>query len=84
MIDGAITNPQGKIFLRYFQPIPKMVTVGNNSHVCDVRHGVSMLLVEESEAIPLLSYLGGCCGGQKKVFSLANQAAVNVWENNER
>jgi len=83
-MDGAITNPQGLIYLCYHQPIPKMVSVGGGEYVCEVRRGVSMLLVSEAEAGLLLNYIGGCCGGQKKVFSLASQGAVNLWEYGER
>lgn len=83
-MEGAITNPEGKVYVRYEQPIPKMVNVGGKTYVCEVRRGVSMLLVDEAEVPPLLGFLGGCCGGQKRVFSLASQGAVNLWERGER
>ena len=70
---------EGKVALRFHQPIPKYVRVGSKEYVCDVRHGVSLLLVSEEEVAPLLAVEGGCCGGKKKVFSLCGQEAFNVW-----
>ncbi len=70
--------------LKYYMPIPKYVEIGKNAYVCDVRHGVSMLLVNESEVPSLLAFDGGCCGGTRKVFSLASQEAYNIWSTGER
>lgn len=78
-MDGAIRNKEGKVYVRYYQPIPKYVKVGTREYVCDVQHGVSMLLVDEAEVQPLLDFFGGCCGGKRKVFSLPTQEAVNVY-----
>ena len=83
MIPNAVYH-DGKIALRYYQPIPKYVRVGQNEYVCDVRYGVSLLLVSEEEVAPLLSVIGGCCGGQRKVFSLCGQEAFNVWRTGNR
>ena len=74
-----IKDENGKVYVRYYQPIPKYVTVGGREYVCDVQHGVSMLLVNEEEVPPLLSHKGGCCGGERLVFSLPSQEAVNVY-----
>ena len=78
MINGAVYH-DGKVALRYYQPIPKYVKIGNKEYVCDVRHSVSLLLVSEEEAHALLATEGGCCGGKRKIFSLCSQEALNVW-----
>lgn len=78
MIQGAVYH-DGRVALRYYQPIPKYVRVGKNEYVCDVRHSVSLLLVSDDEVAPLLAVEGGCCGGRRKVFSLCSQEAFNVW-----
>ena len=83
MIPNAVYH-DGKIALRYYQPIPKYVRIGQSEYVCDVRYGVSLLLVSEEEVAPLLSVIGGCCGGQRKVFSLCGQEAFNVWKTGDR
>jgi len=83
MIDNAIYVGD-KVALRYYQPIPKYVKVGKNEYVCDVKFGVSLLLVEESEVPALLNVDGGCCGGKRKVFSLCGQEAYNVWSTGNR
>jgi len=83
MISNAVYH-DGKVAIRYHQPVPKYVRIGSKEYVCDVRHAVSILLVEEGEVPALLEYLGGCCGGQKKVFSLCTQGAFNVWLTGDR
>jgi hypothetical protein len=83
MILGAVYR-DNKVVLRFYQPVPKYVKIGTKEYVCDVRYGVSLLFVEESEAPTLLNHIGGCCGGQKKVFSLCSDQALRVWETGER
>lgn len=78
MIENAIYH-DGKVALRYYQPIPKFVMIGKDQFVCDVRHGVSVLLVDESVVPSALALEGGCCGGKRKIFSLCGQEAFNVW-----
>ena len=73
----------GLVACRYHQPVPKYVKIGSREYVCNVQHGVSMLLVTEEEVPALLDFVGGCCGGQKKVFSLASETAVKVWKTGE-
>ena len=69
----------GKIPLMYYQPIPKMVVINGKQMVCDVRHAVSMLLLDEADVPAALAAEGGCCGGKRKIFSMPGQEAVNVW-----
>lgn len=74
-------DENGKVYIQYYQPIPKYIQIDNREYVCDVRYGVSMLLVDESEVQSLLDYLGGCCGGKRKVFALPSENAISVWKN---
>lgn len=74
-----IKNDEGKVYVQYYQPANKYVKVGNNEYVAVAQHAVSMLLAEESDVPALLSVLGGCCGGQRKIFLLPSQEAVNIW-----
>ena len=61
MISGAVYK-DNKVVLRFHQPIPKYVKIGTTEYICDVRYGVSLLFVEETEVPALLVHLGGCCG----------------------
>ena len=83
MIEGAIYS-DGKVAVRYYQPVPKYVQIGDKEYVCDVKWGVSMLLVSESEVPALLAAEGGCCGSKRKIFALCNQEAFNVWSTGDR
>ena len=83
MISGAIYSNE-LVFVRFHQPTPKYVKVGGREYVCDVRHGVSMLLVTEGEVPALLDAIGGCCGGIRKIFSLASEGAVKVYLTGDR
>lgn len=83
MIDNAVYR-EGMVAVRYYQPVPKYIRIGNKEYVCSVQHSVSLLFVPEEEVGSLLSYKGGCCGGQRLVFSLASQDALNVWMTGNR
>ena len=83
MIEGAVYS-NDKVAIRYFQPVPKYVKIGNQEYVCEVKHGVSLLLVNEAEVPALLAAEGGCCGGKRKIFSLCGQEAFNVWSTGNR
>ena len=83
MIQDAI-YVDGRVAIRYYQPIPKYVKLGSKEYVCSVQHAVSMLFVEEADVPALLAHEGGCCGGKRKVFSLATQSAVNVYLTGDR
>ncbi len=74
----------GKVAVMYYMPIPKMVEINGKQLVCDVRHAVSMLLLDESDVPSALAAEGGCCGGKRKIFSLPTQEAVNVWKTGDR
>ena len=83
MIDGAI-YADGKVILRFFQPAPKYVRVGDREYVASVQHGVSLLFAEEMDVPAILGVMGGCCGGQKQAFNFASEMAYNVWRTGER
>lgn len=78
MIDNA-QYINGLVALRYYQPIPKSINVGGREYVTQVRHGVSLLLADERDVPALLAAEGGCCGGKRKIFSLATSLAVKIW-----
>lgn len=82
-MDGAV-EVDGKIALVYFQPMPKLVKVGANSYFFDCQHGISLALVPKEVAQSLLDYLGGCCGGKRKVISLASPAVYKHWQSGDR
>lgn len=87
MIEGAIYVGEGddkKVAIRYYQPVPKLIQIGTKEYVTSVQHGVSLVLVPEEEVPALLAHLGGCCGGQRRVFELASQGAWNVYSTGDR
>jgi len=82
MIDGAF-YVDGKVVLRYHQPIPKLIKIGDKNFYFDPKHGVSLSLVNEEDVPALLAYLGGCCGGKKHVISLASEAIYKHWQDGQ-
>lgn len=74
---------EGKVALRFFQPIPKYVQVGGKSYVFDVRNGISLIFVPEEEVPPLLGVLGGCCGQKRPIISLATEVQYSHWLNGQ-
>jgi len=83
MIPNA-TYKDEKVILRYFQPIPKLIKVGSKQYYFDCQHGVSLAFVDEKEAPILLEVLGGCCGGKKKVITLASEGIYKYWLSGDR
>lgn len=83
MIEGAIYQ-DGKVVVRYYQPIPKLVRVGGEDYMTSVQHGVSLVFIDEQNVPAFLAYLGGCCGGKRRVFSLCSQEAYNVYRTGNR
>lgn len=83
MIEGA-QYIEGKVALRYHQPIPKLFNINGKDLMTDVRSGVSLLLVEEADVPSALAHSTTCCGNQKKMsFSLATELAVKVWRDGQ-
>ena len=69
----------GKVALRYFQPVPKYVSVEGKQYIFDVRHAISLIFVPEEEVPALLGVLGGCCGQKRPVISLATSVQYSHW-----
>lgn len=78
MIEGAV-YVDGLVAIRYYQPMPKLVQVGSEQYYFDCRHGVSLAFVPEVVVPISLEVMGGCCGGKKKVITLATQAVYQHW-----
>lgn len=80
-IENAVYNAEGKVIVRYEQPMPKAVKIGDKTIVFDCQYGVSLAFVDEEDVAPLLGYIGGCCGGGKHVITLASEVAYSHWKN---
>lgn len=76
-----VYTPDGKVALTYYQPIPKLVSLQGKSVYFDCQYGISMAFVDEGDVEPLLSVLGGCCGGKKTIIHLASQVQYEHWKN---
>lgn len=78
MFDGAF-YVGNQVVVRYAQPTPKYVKIGEDAFVFSCEHGVSLALIDEDKVQSLLDFLGGCCGKRQKIFSLANEATYQHW-----
>lgn len=83
MIDGAVYTQDGKVVLRYAQPIDKYIRVGEAEYVFKCQHATSLAFVDEAHVSSMLEYLGGCCGKRQKVISLASPAAYAHWQDGQ-
>lgn len=75
-----IKNEDGKVVLRYFQPIPKMIKVSGEAVYFDAKFGISLAFVDENLVPPLLSYLGGCCGQKRQIIFPATEPQYSHWK----
>jgi hypothetical protein len=84
-MDAPIKNPSGLVYVRYYMPAPKYVSVGGHEYVFNVQHGVSMLCLPPEEAAQLVAVRGtGCCGQPAHPFYYPNQESINVWATGNR
>lgn len=74
-----VKDENGKVVLRYFQPMPKLIKVSGQNVYFDAQHGISLAFVDESLVNPLLSHLGGCCGQKRQIIFLATQTQYQHW-----
>ena len=72
-----IKNEEGKIVLRFHQPIPKYIRIGQDEYVCDVRHGVSLLFVDENQTGRLLAFDGWLLRGEAKSVLACESSGVS-------
>ena len=78
-------NEAGQIALAYYQPSPKMVTVGKRAYVFTPQHAVSLAWVEPEDVATLLEMKKSCCGGsQNPMFRYATDGQVRTWTTGER
>jgi len=76
----TIYNEAGKVAIRYFQPVPKMVRLGAESIYFDCQHGISMAFVDENIVPQLLAFRGGCCGQKQQVMFEASEVQYSHWK----
>ena len=80
MIEGAISDENGNIAIKYYQTIPKIVKVGGSEYLFQVRANICMAWIPEEYGNIILAKTKVCCGGNKrKVFRLANENDVRRW-----
>lgn len=81
----GIRNEAGQVALAYFQPSPKMVTVGKTSYVFTPQFAVSLAWVDEKDVAALLAMKKECCGGSENpMFRYATDGQVRTWTTGER
>jgi hypothetical protein len=81
MLTGAVYDPTGKVVLRYRDPMPKTIRIGNKDYFFDSKFGVSLGFVDEADVPPLLAYTKTCCGGNKThPITLASEVAYSHWK----
>lgn len=77
---GHVCNTDGWIFLRYFQPIQKLVEIGGNSYVFVPQCNVSGCWVRPQDVSRILDIRRECCGGQRTAsFGYSNEENARLW-----
>lgn len=76
-----ITNDAGQIAIRYYQPAQVVVkrTPSGKQYFFDVKRGVSMAWIDQSDVDDILTRRGGCCNKRRQLYAYANQEAVDLW-----
>ena len=56
------------------------IHVNGKRYTFEVRHGVSLCMVDDVDVPAVLGISRMCCGGQRRhKFLVANQAQINAW-----
>lgn len=74
-----ITNEQGQVALVYYQPIPKVITVGEVVVAFDCQYGISLAFVSPELVDSLLGLKAGCCGSKQQAIFEASQVQYSHW-----
>lgn len=74
-------NEKGEIAISYFQPIPKVVTVGKNQYAFVVRYGISLSWIPAEDAPRVLEIRNVCrsCNKSAPAFRYAAPLQIKVW-----
>ena len=81
----GIHNEANQVAIAYYQPSPKMVTVGKKGIVFVAQHAVSMAWVDEEDVAAILAMKKVCCGGSESpMFRYATEGQVRVWTTGDR
>lgn len=77
----AELNDKGETAVVYFQPIQKLVELGNgHSYVFKVDRSISLAWIPESDLALVLDLRGGCCGNTtNRIFRVASASDVRLW-----
>jgi hypothetical protein len=76
-----ITDSNGNVALRYYQPTGKYVMLSNkHEYVFRTVRNVCLAWVQPSDVDQMLATTHECCGGSRKnIFFVATQQQVNIW-----
>lgn len=76
-----IKNDTNQVAIRYHQPAQVLSknTPSGKQYFFDVKAGVSMAWVDETDVSDILTRRGGCCNSKRQLYDYANQAAVDLW-----
>ena len=70
----------GYTAMKYFQPMPQNVKVGENVYHFEPKKNISMAWVKDEHVNAVLSLVKVCCGGNKThPYRLANDSDVRIW-----
>ena len=82
-----VTNEDGYVAVRYYQPTNKYVGIGDplqREYLFEARAaGVSLAWINPVDVDKILSMKKQCCGGNSNpIFHLANERDVQIWTGN--
>lgn len=77
-----VTDENGNIAIKYYQTVPKEVTVGSVLYQFEIRANINMAWVRPEHVEAILAITKQCCGGTRhNVFRYANENDVRQWTN---
>jgi len=66
-----------RVAVRYYQTIPKKITIGGETYIFSVRANISLCWVKPEHVDRMLATKKTCCGNsRKRVFFLADETHI--------
>jgi len=84
-IPGGVYNEIGQVAIRYFQTVPRVVTVNKRNYAFVVQHNICLSWVYPEDVSAVLKIVGGCCGNKNPgAYRICNALNVKLWQTGDR
>lgn len=81
-LSNAQSNSSGQIAITHYMSTNPLVEIGHpatKAYKFVTKMCVCLAWVDAEDVEKILSILGGCCGGKKRIYRLSSAQEVRIW-----